>query len=745
MAIAMHSKINITAPSTALQQLCNMVAIAETKDPAESLRELILHTLFTFDDGAVCSANDVGDIVRDVFGLDVPSHQVQESLDRLTTDGQIHKPAGTNIVLTSQARTRVKDRIDRASEIEEKVRAQWLSELEVQFPGLDTTLAWAALKAYLAKAFIRHGIQVANFLDPSVNLPKEYAASLSTLLAEAVNSKLTANQQEPARHAISDFLANVGNDADRVTFIAECSDGAANYFSLAVAPGVADQLRMKLDSLTLFCDTNFLFGILDLHVHPLVAVSNELLGAIQSHKLPFKLRFHEATLRELVNSIAHYSTKLRRHRWSQSLSRAATSSRFVSGIELKYHEKNTDVGLDVDMFLRPYDHVDILLKDRGIVIYRPTADRLTERATLESEYRDFLAKHNKEKPYESLQHDVTVLDCVRSLRGNAKSTLEAASLFVTCDFTLYGFDCESSHRANIPASVVLPNVLWQILRPYIPARKDFDRSFAETFAIPEFRTIGSGASEACSKMLGLLATYMDFPEETATRMLSNDLLIDRLRAARDDRQFQAEVESAIVAANAELLEERAAMEKQNIAMRAAKERAEAEMRRQKIDSEAKIAKAEADLRLSEKEKEELDASKRRAEVNVQVASAKVESLTTDKTDAESRAAKEAKARAKLESTSKRDALIAAFGLSAALIIGFEWLVHGLPWAWLRDHPNSYGLQTGLDGMILSIMLGLLVPRWRKYWWLTVLMALAVVVIYLLGGPGHTTIPTQKTS
>src|SRR5688500_19917464 len=117
---------------------------------------------------------------------------------------------------------------------------------------------------------------------------------------------------------------------------------------------------------------------------------------------------------------------------------------------------------------------------------------------------------------------MTVLDVVRQKRTNAKSTLEAGALFITCDFFLYRFDWEDSKAKGIKPSTVLPNVLWQVLRPFVPSDVDFDRSFAETFALPEFRIFGSKASEACSKMLSILAGYKDLPEETATRMLSSD-------------------------------------------------------------------------------------------------------------------------------------------------------------------------------------------------------------------------------
>src|SRR5208282_460754 len=102
-------------------------------------------------------------------------------------------------------------------------------------------------------------------------------------------------------------------------------------------------------------DTNFLFGILDLHVHPQVEVSTELLKAIKKHHLPFVLQYHSATEREMLSTIDHYAATLKERRWNQSLSRAALTSPFVSGIELKYHQLNAEKKIDPDVFLQPFE------------------------------------------------------------------------------------------------------------------------------------------------------------------------------------------------------------------------------------------------------------------------------------------------------------------------------------------------------------------------------------------------------
>ncbi|MEW6263878.1 MAG: cell envelope integrity protein TolA [Thermodesulfobacteriota bacterium] len=731
--------IKIVAPAPALQQMCNYVAIAETKSPAESLRELILHTLFTFEEEKASGVQDVSNMLRIIFGVDVPNHQVQEALDQLVTTGQVHQPISTNYILTPKARAKVKTRIDQASVLQKLVRMQWLAEIVLRFPDLNAEVAWNALQDYLAKAFLRHGIQVAAFLDPSIDLPVEYATSLSTLLAETVQAKFDSTHQTSARHAISDFLASVGKNQERYQFIVECADGAANYFSLAVSPEVAERFREKLSPLTLLCDTNFLFGILDLHVHPLVEVSNELLDAISMHNLPIKLRYHEATLQELQSSISHYGDILRRHRWTQALSRAATTSRFMSGIELKYHQRNAETGVDVDAFLRPYQHVDILLKQRNISIYRPSTNRLmVERATLESEYQEYLKRLHKEKPYMLIAHDVAVLDCVRSLKSNTVSTLEAGALLVTCDYSLYRFDCDISRQTKTQASVVLPNVLWQILRPFIPANPNFDRSFAETFAIPEFRTIGSGAAEACSKMLGLLAAYKDFSEEIAARFLSNDLLIDRLRATQNDEQFQAQVESAIASEYQTLLEERAAMAKQFEALRSDKERVEEELEQQKQLEATEIAKMQETIRTKEKETKTLAASYKDAEEKAKDTSTKLAEMTAAKDAAEKATRQEVELRLAMEASALRNTKIASIIVALLSILTFELVVHNVwKWDWLLRHPNSYGLQGCLCLMAAFGIVGLWVKPWRKALWVTGVFGVLFVTLQILGGPGKT--------
>src|SRR5260370_4783509 len=89
-------------------------------------------------------------------------------------------------------------------------------------------------------------------------------------------------------------------------------------------------------------------------------VSNELLRITEKYKFPFKLRYHQATEREIRSTIAHYSSLLRPHQ----------ASPVPSSIDAEYYRQNAETGIDVDTFLKPYEHVDVILKSKTILIHR---------------------------------------------------------------------------------------------------------------------------------------------------------------------------------------------------------------------------------------------------------------------------------------------------------------------------------------------------------------------------------------
>ena len=730
-----QQKVQVRNFSVAFEQMCNFVAIINTGDPNETIQKLILHCFTVLPDERFYDARQIKEAVDTIFGLQIPEHQIELNVDALKDRKLLLRPAESNYVLPIEVRTNIQKLINDAEALERRVKEQWVEELSKNYPDLADDNAWKALKGYLARAYRRHGIQTAALLDPSIDIAPEYSESLSFLLNDAVKDYFPKEHYQKAKRAIAGFLSVVGSHPERTLYINQLADSAFNYFSVTVPPEIALRFREKLNPLILFLDTNYLFGILDLHVSQHVAVSNELLAAIGKHKLPFKMRYHLATERELLSTIEYYSSVLKSRQWSRSLSRAATGANALSGIELKFHQLNAATGIDVDTFLKKYEHVDILLKQKNISVYRKDADRLNERSDLFHAYQEFLKTKNNEKSYEAIAHDTKVLDTVRQLRTTATSSLDAGALILTCDYLFYRFDWEQSRQQNSRASTVLPNMFWQVLRPYIPSDVDFERSFAETFALPEFRTISSATAKACSKMISLMATYKDLPEETAASLLSNDLLIDRLKEAHGDKDFQALVEAAIVSNNAQLLEERASLQNELERSKAKREEIERDIEEERKRHALEKAQIEADLK--EKAAEADLKGKKLAEeiVRVEQANRKIAEQAQGKEAIEKTVDNEKEGREKAESKAHRYAVAAASAISLLLISGFEALVYLLPWTWLRTHTNSYGLQGAIGIFFMLATFGAFRPRWRKFCWgISGAFAVVLVILAILGGP-----------
>jgi hypothetical protein len=551
-----HNRITVGGFSAAFEQMCNFVAVAKTGDPEATVLGLVKLCFTILPDEIISEEKQLTDIIDHLFGIKVPVNDVVHALDQLYTAEVLLRDQSGRYTLAAIPRAEIQQRIDDATSLEGRVRAAWQAQIESDFPELPVDKAWLSLRGYLFRAFRRHGIQSAALLDPAFTVDPSHETSLAALLKESVSGHFSVPQRSHAERAVAGFLAELGRDVDRAKYVAQLADAAFSFYTLQVPPEISETLRKRLRELTLFLDTNFLFGILDLHYNSQVDASHDLLRAITAHQLPFKLRFHAATQDEMRRTIGYFANILRARQWSRSLSRAAAQTRQLTGIEQKFHERNAEHLIDVDEFMRPIQHCDAVLLEKDIKIYRPADNRMEERSELYHEYKEFLEQNGRpEKSYETIQHDGTVLDATRLLRTKAKSSLDAGALLVTCDYLLYKFDRDASRRTGQLQCVVLPNMLWQLLRPFITTDADFDRSFAETFAIPEFRAIGSGGAKACSKMLSILATYKDVPERTAFNLMTDGMLIGRLQNATSDDEFTKVVESAMVEENRALLEE----------------------------------------------------------------------------------------------------------------------------------------------------------------------------------------------
>ncbi len=237
-------------------------------------------------------------------------------------------------------------------------------------------------------------------------------------------------------------------------------------------------------------------------------------------------------------------------------------------------------------------------------------------------------------------------------------------------------------------------------------------------------------------MLSYLKAYEDLPIETATKLLSNDLLLEPLRPAEDER-FHQYIESIVQEQKAaNLLEEKVAVEKQLerelaekevLEKKVEQERAEREKEKVRADKEkARADKAEQLLRRKEKELTIPTMYSQRA--NGQ----SLEEINRErlaKEAAESRANEDEFAKAEAERKVEFYVTITAITVSLILVGLFEFTINYLlKWS----HSHVIGLQLAIDALIILCMVGAFHPKWRYWCWGGGAFAILLVIIQLSG-------------
>lgn len=713
-------------------RLAGFVAIRQTQREDEVLAQLIRHVV-SLETIKLSGASELATYLDEHYGLRFTPLRIQAAVDKLLSSKDLSRELNGNYSLPLAQKAALLKRVEEARDLESRVREKWLDSATKKFPELERDQAWRALEAYLSRMFRQHGIQTMALIDPSIEIPEEYQAGLRAMLNDALTSCCEMVQRKPVETCISDFLIDIPNDADRIAFIVRLADCTVSYFSLTVPPEVALELRSQLKPLTLFFDTNVLFGLVGLGDGPLKDVPDELVTLVRETPLPFRMRYHSSTEKELRDTFDAVVGRLRGMAWSPAVSRVAATSHRVASIQRLYHQRNAEHPITPDSFFKPYQHIDVLVQDRGLSLYRDATSVERQRVyDLIADFQKFIQRMGRERNYDAIDHDMTVLDCVRRLRSKANSSLQAEALLVTTDFVLWRFDRSQSRRSGSLPTVVLPNQLLQLLRPFITNTPDFDRSFAESFTLPEFRALGDGSQAAVGRLLEIVASFGDLPETTVSALLSNDLFLDGLGNKRET-ELRQYVESAIAIQNELLAEERS-----RLSAELAQER---EQRDIIISSRTAELATEFGRRLNAAV-EEAENKRREAE---QVAAA----LTTEEARARLAAEERAKgaegrlalieaARAEesreRETRRKRNRLIEGIVIGVLLDVAAEWAFQHWQFGWLLMHPNSYGLRVCLFVLLVAGTASLFRRDLWKPLLPLVLIPSILIVPQIVGGP-----------
>ena len=680
----------------AFTQLCHVVPLNKTGKVREVVDSLVL-TCFGVDSSLpLGSAVSVAQALDVYFGVEISVVEVQRSIDRhLAASRLLPSPARGRLMLAPATKAEVEKRIEEGNQLEGNVKDEWVAELQAAGLASDEIeRLWACLRTYMAKAFCQHGVLTVQMLDPGMPTSDSDQVSLRALLEASIAETCSGLDSVVVRQAVSSFFET--SSAIRSRYVAQMLDATFTFFALKADDATVAYLRDGLSPLKLFLDTNFIFGLLDLHENPTREVSKELITLIKAQGFPFTLHFHERTLKELRDTIDNMASRLRDRQWSPSLSQAACTLPQLSGLELAYHRLNAKSPVNVGVFLSKFDHLEDLLGDFGVALYRDPAREVNDaeaKGLLVAEYQAYAKEHRPLRPktYGSADHDMGVLLTLDRLRQKGKSPLDVGALFLSVDFLLWEFDRSQLRGRHEVGRVILPAHLMQLLRPFANASQDFDQRFVEAFAIPEFRSAHDDYRETTSLVLSYLTSFKDVPEPTAVRILTDELLLGGLRGLEEgSAEFAELMERALEADHLQLSEENLALKAQLDELRTSHEVAiaDAEQRvaRQTEVVERTVAAADA-REIAAREAERALAEKAILEVR------EAERIERERLEAEvgGLASQVAEQSAKSSTRRRRNRYFTVCFSWLAICLFSMVIPHLVHWHWLLNHDHRVGI------------------------------------------------------
>jgi hypothetical protein len=528
------------------RHLAELSAIAKISSFDESVRELIMQCIAVSPDTPIKNEEQLSEALEVFFNISLHPKVISDNLKYLKEGDFLRINLYGDLSLSEVEHDRRITAIENSRQIEEDTFTEWKKELQ---PVLSDDITFLklekCLRTYLNEAFRIHGIETAQILD-NRNESDEDGAGLLKVLNSIISKEFKEEDRAFVRESIANFFNEAHKHPNRRKFILELADGVFSFYCFYIDPAVKEKLSDNLKKIEFFLDTNFLWGILGLHENQYVESSVQILKVSNDKSLPFKFRYHNITETELINSVSSAGDELKSKEWSQKISSAIKNNPCISGIEREFHQRNSEKKTDVNTFLKRFENISNSLERIGI-IYDNRQYEWDELANeIYNDYKVYLERHSKEKREDAIHHDAKILALVQKLRSTNSSPLLAGTLFLTCDKTLYNFDVAYSRSRKRPPATIVPNVLLQILRPFLSDIEDFDSLFVKTFSIPEFRSFSKSASKAIHKMAEILAASEDLDPKIAEQLLLDDLLIREAAGIRDESKLKDLLEERLV-------------------------------------------------------------------------------------------------------------------------------------------------------------------------------------------------------
>lgn len=594
-----------------IDKLISALYLAKSANREKMLSDLVLNVLYSLNESI--SIEEIILFIKDSFHLEPIKYELTQCLNALVESKKISIKADRYCITEEtqlsihQSTLKTKGESDRRFvTFKQIVKDLFDGSIEEK----ETENLWKIFNEYLLECFMVFGRKAIDIFLP-------YKADA---LAEDDHILMLAYKKLKSDKLISIFKKLVVEYPERLTevelrYLSGLASRAERFYSLGIEKEEYEKIKnLKITDLVVLADTNILYSVLNLHVHPEKNAIAEVVRIAKEKQIDLRIVYIPKTYTELQKAKTHIEKLIPRETYKIAHIRSLLASDKLDSFARKYYEdklQNSDIPHPSEKITYASD----LLKASGIVIYNNRFPSLEddEKGFNEkvAQYYDFERFYNnlcEEKGYDfhlskddkKIEHDVFLREGVKSLKSKFADENELRFICLTLDRSLIHFDQYSLRNENrglqkvTNPNFITPSLFIKKIRPFIPiTTNDYRKAFISSLTAPTFEKEDDKNSMLIQKSMTYFKNLGIDDERIIFNCIKRELFLEEFSKHERDNTVEEFIKSEIAKEIDALKSDKASLEEKL-----------SQEKQKDIEQQSTIEKTIAEKETVEKEKAE---------------------------------------------------------------------------------------------------------------------------------------------
>lgn len=546
-----------------LDKIISALYLAKSDNRERMLSDLIVNVLYSINEPIEIS--DIIIFINGNFHLTPIHYEVNECLNLLIENNEIDIKEN-KYSLSEKSKERIHESVLRGqSDSTKRFGTFSLIVKDIFDGGVDENEIaelWTIFNEYLLECFMVFGRKAIDIFLPYKTDELSHDDDILVLaFSKLKNQKLLSIFKK-----IVVEYPNRLNEPE-LRYLTSLAARAEKFYSLGIEKNDYEKIKnLEIKDLIILVDTNILYSILDLNIHPENTAIFELIRVAKEKHVDLRIVYLPKTYSELQKVKTYLEKVIPNEVFKISQIKALINSDKLDAFSKKYYENKLKNSAIPHPSEKVYYAADFF-KGQGIEIYNNRFPQLEDDAKYLNakiaEYMDFQHYYNNlcdEKGYDfhlnkddkKIEHDVFLREGIKILKSKYSEENELRFICLTLDRSLIHFDHYSLRQENygthkiINPNFILPSIFIKKIRAFIPiSTNDYRKAFITSLTAPNFEKEDDKETILVQKSMTYFKNLGIEDEEIILSCIKRELFLDNLALHEKDHTSEEFIKSEI--------------------------------------------------------------------------------------------------------------------------------------------------------------------------------------------------------